>query len=177
MYDGVDDHFLLLAHTKKQDHTKWANEALGSYLGLLDVCAATTSVLSQSMEDMQHLLSIFHRRRDLNDFGSYPSSRNKAMKVAHNPLKDMEAIKNKKSLPAAIDRDQETVDIVGMSNEVEALTLAVLEALLSYVVGTARPRNRSIVVKLTHKKRLVCHGINEFRKVKEELSSFIALEM
>ncbi|KAA8546164.1 hypothetical protein F0562_020942 [Nyssa sinensis] len=138
LYDCVDD-LLLLPHTQQaffqERHEKWVGEALEGHLTLLDVCATAKDVLSQKKQNVQQLLSILRRRRDANDFGGYLTSRTKEKKVIQKSLKDLKNIKNKRTL-LVMDKDHETVPIVSMLNEVEAVTLAVFESLLSYIAGT-----------------------------------------
>ncbi|XP_059649961.1 uncharacterized protein LOC132295681 [Cornus florida] len=173
LYDCVDD-LLLLPHTQQvfaQEHSqKWVDEALAGHLRLLDVCAIAKDVFSQTKQDVQNLLSILRRRRDANDFGEYLSSQKKVKKVIQKSLKDLKRIRNIESL-LALDKDHQTVAIFRMLNEVEVVTVAAFESLLSYIVGSkvqSRPSGWSLVSKMMHQKSVSWQNetdTNEFEKV------------
>ncbi|KAH7853073.1 hypothetical protein Vadar_032958 [Vaccinium darrowii] len=84
LYDCVDD-LLLLPHTQQrlgQDcNKKSVEEALDGYLRLLDACAATKEIFSQTKEDVKEQLSILRRKRDAGDFGGYVASRKKVKQL------------------------------------------------------------------------------------------------
>ncbi|KAA8546161.1 hypothetical protein F0562_020945 [Nyssa sinensis] len=140
LYDCMDD-LLLLPQTQQaflqERHEKWVGEALEGHLTLLDVCATAKDVFSQTRQNVQQLLSTLRRKRDPNDFGGYLISRKKEKKVIQKSIKDLKIIKNKHTL-LAMNKDHETVAIVSMLNEVEAVTLDVFESLLSYTAGTKK---------------------------------------
>ncbi|KAL7207066.1 hypothetical protein ACSBR2_019709 [Camellia fascicularis] len=52
LYNCVDD-LLLLPHTEQESNKRWVEEALDGYLRLLDVCATTRDVLSQTKQHVQ----------------------------------------------------------------------------------------------------------------------------
>ncbi|XP_059649964.1 uncharacterized protein LOC132295683 [Cornus florida] len=183
LYDCVDE-LLLLPHTQQvfaqQRHEKWVDEALDRYVRLLDVCAIAKDVFSQAKQDVQELLSILRRRRDTNDFGDYLSSRKKAKKVIQKCLKNLKgAFRNNESI-ISLDNDHETMAIVSMLSQVEAVTLNVCESMLSYTAGTkvqSRPSRWSLVSKLMHKKNASGQDeetdMNEFDNVDAALHSLI----
>ncbi|XP_059649962.1 uncharacterized protein LOC132295682 [Cornus florida] len=109
-------------------------------------------------------------RRDANDFGAYLTSQKKVKKVIQKSLKDLKRIRNNESL-LALDKDHETVAIVSMLNEVEAVTVAAFESLLSHIVASkvqSRLSGWSLVSKLMHQKSVSQQDeteMNEFEKV------------
>ncbi|XP_059647406.1 uncharacterized protein LOC132293796 [Cornus florida] len=179
LYDCVDA-WLLLPQTQQvfaqERNQKWVDEALAGHLRLLDVCAIAKDVFSQTKQDVQQLLSILRRRRDANEFGEYLSSQKKVKKVIQKSLKDLEKIRNNESL-LALDKDHQTVAIVSMLTEVEAVTVTAFESLLSSIVGSkvqSRPSGWSLVSKLMHQKSVSQQDetdMNEFEKVAAALRS------
>ncbi|KAI8553925.1 hypothetical protein RHMOL_Rhmol05G0054500 [Rhododendron molle] len=156
----------------RESNGKWVGEALDGYLWLLDACAATTDIFSQTKENVKEQLSVLRRKRDSSDFGGYLASRNKAKKVIQKLLKDLKSIESKDTLNVpALDKDQETVATFGMLKEVEAVTVSLLKSLLCYILGMnvkSRRSGWSLVSKLIHHKRAACQAketvISEFEK-------------
>ncbi|XP_058216631.1 uncharacterized protein LOC131327484 [Rhododendron vialii] len=154
MYDRLDD-LLLLPHTQQsfaqQRHEKWVEVMLEKYLRLLDMCATTKDVSSQTKQDLQGLLLILRRRRVADDFSGYLNSRKKAKKVIQKSLKDLKSIKTKHTI-VGLGKSQELLDSL---NEVEAATIGLLESFLSYISGTkadSRLSAFSLASKLVHRK-------------------------
>ncbi|XP_057500913.1 uncharacterized protein LOC130784959 [Actinidia eriantha] len=52
LYDCVND-LLLLPHTRQICNEKWAEEVLGGYLKVLDACATTKDIFSQTKEEVK----------------------------------------------------------------------------------------------------------------------------
>ncbi|XP_059649966.1 uncharacterized protein LOC132295685 [Cornus florida] len=169
-----------LCRVKASEATSISNRLSGLeelYLRLLDVCAIAKDVFSQAKQDVQELLSILRRRRDTNGFGDYFSSRKKAKKLIQKCLKDLKSnFRNNQSL-TSLDNDHETMAIVSMFNEVEAVTLTMFESMLSYATGTkvqSRPSRWSLMSKLMHQKNAPGQDeetdLNEFEKVDAAMS-------
>ncbi|KAH7852329.1 hypothetical protein Vadar_023487 [Vaccinium darrowii] len=175
-YNCVDD-LLLLPHMQQrlgqECIEKSVEEALDGYLRLLDACAATKNMFSQTKEDIKAQLSILRRRRDASDFGGYLASRRKAKKVIQNLLKDLKRIENKDILfGLVLDRDHETGATFSMLKEVEAATVSALESLLCYALGRkvlSRGSGWSLVSKLMPQKRATCQEkktvVSEFENI------------
>ncbi|XP_059627685.1 uncharacterized protein LOC132270526 [Cornus florida] len=156
--------------------SKWVDEALDGFLRLLDVFGTVRDVLSQTKENVPELLSVLRRRRDANRFGGCLANRKK---VIQKSLKDLKSIKNKHASLVAMDKDH--VATVSMLKEVEAVTVVVLESLLSYIMGTkveSRSRSWFLVSKLMQQKRIACEDeetdANMFEKVDAALHSLMA---
>ncbi|XP_052193859.1 uncharacterized protein LOC127802193 [Diospyros lotus] len=173
MYSCLDD-LLLLPNTQealaKRCHEKWVEEVLDGYLSLLDVCATAKDVSSQSKQGVQDLLSIIRRRRDPNELGVYLTSRKKVKKLIQKSLMGLKNIKRRHTILAS-DKGNE---ICTMLNDVEAATYAVMESLLSYVVGAKAQSRFSLVSKLLHSKTVDVQDdetrTNEFEKVDNTLA-------
>ncbi|KAI8553921.1 hypothetical protein RHMOL_Rhmol05G0054100 [Rhododendron molle] len=185
LYDCVDD-LLLLPQTQqrlaRESNEKRIGEALDGYLRLLDACAATKDVFSQTKEDVKEQLSVLRRKRDASDIGGYLASRKKAKKVIQKLLKDLKSIENKDTINVPVlDKDHESVATFSMLNEVEAVTVSALESLLCYTLGTnVQSRSGwSLVSKLIHHKRATCQSketfITEFEKLDAAVHSPISI--
>ncbi|XP_059649965.1 uncharacterized protein LOC132295684 [Cornus florida] len=172
-----------LCRVKASEATSISNRLSGLeelYLRLLDVCAIVKDVFSQAKQDVQELLSVLRRRRDTNGFGEYITSRKKAKKVIQKCLKNLKStFRNNQSLPS-LDNHNETMAIVSMLSQVEAVTLSVFESMLSYTAGTkvqSRPSRWSLVSKLMHQKNVSDQDeetdMKEFDKVDAALNSLI----
>ncbi|KAH7851189.1 hypothetical protein Vadar_008386 [Vaccinium darrowii] len=176
LYDFVDD-LLLLPQTRKslgrQCNGKFFEEALDGYLRLLDTCAATKDIISQTKEDVKEQLSNLRRKRDATDFGGYLNSRKKVKKAIQKLLNYSKRIVNKGMLlNLAMDKDHETVATFSMLKEVEAVTVSALESLLCYASGTkvqSRESGWCLVSKLMHHKKAACQMketiVGEFEKI------------
>ncbi|KAI8553932.1 hypothetical protein RHMOL_Rhmol05G0055200 [Rhododendron molle] len=115
------------------------------YLWLLDICAASKDVSTQTKQDVQNLLSILRRRRGSNDFAGYLTSGKKAKKAIQKSLRDL------KSTITAFEKSHEIFEISSLLNEVEAATIGVFESSLSYIAGAkveSRVSGFSLVSKL-----------------------------
>ncbi|XP_058216621.1 uncharacterized protein LOC131327474 [Rhododendron vialii] len=185
LYDCVDD-LLLLPQTQqrlaRESNEKWVGEALDGYLRLLDACAATKDIFSQTKEDVKEQLSILRRKRDASDIGGYLASRKKAKKVIQKLLKDLKRIENKDTLNVpSLDKDHESIATFRMLNEVEAVTVSALESLLCHTLGmNVQSRSGwSLVSKLIHHKRATCQAketfISEFEKLDAAVHSPISI--
>ncbi|RZC80064.1 hypothetical protein C5167_042639 [Papaver somniferum] len=121
---------------------------------LLDVCGAVKDVSSQMKQSAQDLQSSI--RRQSNELDAYMTSRKKACKVIQKCLSDIKKNTNKNN------------DLVtNVLTEVEAITLAVFESILSFL---SAPKQRSLVSKLTTKSATQ-QVVNEVTKVDVALKS------
>ncbi|KAI3834735.1 hypothetical protein MKX03_013988 [Papaver bracteatum] len=117
---------------------------------LLDVCGTIKDVSSQMKQSSQDLQSSI--RRKSNEFDAYMSSRKKYCKVIQKCLSDIKKNTNKNN------------DVI---TEVEAITFAVFESVLSFL---SAPKQRSLVSKLTTK-TATQQVVNEVTKVDFALKS------
>ncbi|KAI3900094.1 hypothetical protein MKW98_000994 [Papaver atlanticum] len=121
---------------------------------LLDVCATIKDVLSMMKQTAQDLQSSIRRRS--NEFDAYMISRKKVCKIIQKCLSDLKKNTNKNN------------DVVAdILTEVEAITLAVFESVLSFL---SAPKQRSLVSKLTTKSATQ-QVVNEVTKVDVALKS------
>ncbi|KAK9287305.1 hypothetical protein L1049_015718 [Liquidambar formosana] len=185
LYDCVDELLLLPLPQlvlAQERHEKWVDEVFDGSLRLLDVCGTTKDVLLQTKENAQELQSILRRRRGddsglANGVGEYLTSRKKAKKVIRKSLRDLKS----KCIFSPLDKDHDTLAVVGMLREVEEATLTVLESFLSFIYGLkaqSKPSSWSLISKLLHSKRVVCEEyateINEFEVVDAALHTLVS---
>lgn len=177
LHDHVDK-LLQLPLTQQtlaqEHHAQWAEELLNGSVRLLDVCGIAKDVLLQTKECTNEIQSFMRRRRGGDaEFGrevrNYLVSRKSIKKAIHKTLKGMESKCNNKTI--------ETVAMVNMLSEVEAVTLSVFESLLSFVAGPKLPSKSSgwfLVSKLVHPKRVSCEDEEtKLEKVDAALQSLL----
>ncbi|KAA3460869.1 DUF241 domain protein [Gossypium australe] len=129
-------------------------ELLDGSLMLLDVCTTAKDALLQTKECTQELQSILRRRRGAeelaNEFKKYLTSRKAMKKAIYKALKNLKHIQNKLSTPG------ENGAVISVLRDVEAVTISVLESVLSLISGPEAESKSSLwslVSKLIHKKK------------------------
>ncbi|OMO92009.1 hypothetical protein COLO4_17954 [Corchorus olitorius] len=159
-----------------QEHQRKSVEQLldGSLL-LLDVCSTAKDALLQTKECTQQLQSILRRRRGVEGLSGevrkYLTSRKAVKKAICKALKNLKNMENK---------DGENGDVITILRQVEAVTVSVLESLLSFVSGPeaeSKMSRWSLVSKLTHQKKVASEedeqNTNEIANVEATLRSFV----
>ncbi|KAJ6692958.1 BPS1-LIKE PROTEIN [Salix purpurea] len=188
LHDCVDK-LILLPSTQKslsqEQNEKWIDDVLDGSLRVLDVCSVATDALLQTKECAQELQSIMRRRRG-NEIGvsseikRYLTSRKMVKNTIHKASRGLKYLENKSSLSPS-NKYHEAVAVVSMLKEVEAVTLTVLESLMTLISGGAKAQSKlggwSLVSKLTHHKRIACEAeeteVNEFEKLDSALHTLI----
>ncbi|KAL1541194.1 hypothetical protein AAHA92_25447 [Salvia divinorum] len=136
LYNCLDD-LLLLHHThhlfSRESHHKWVHQVLDGYLSLVDACATAIDILSHAKEHILHLHSFLRRRRDSDHLCA---SRKTAKKMIHKTLRHITSLKHKPSVLALADKDTDTIAVISMLKETEAVTLDLIESLLCSVSGS-----------------------------------------
>ncbi|KAM5562697.1 hypothetical protein ABKV19_017747 [Rosa sericea] len=182
LHDCVD-RLLQLPLTQKalaqEQHQKWANELLDGSLRILDVCSTSKDALMKTKENVQDLQSIIRRNRGdesavlTSEARKYLISRKAVKKALHKALGNMKGMANR-SL-SSCNKDQETINIVSKLKDVEAVTLAMFESVLSFISGPkSKPYSWSLVSKMVQSNRIVCEEetkVNEFADVDAALKS------
>ncbi|CAN6544769.1 unnamed protein product [Malus baccata var. baccata] len=122
----------------QEQNDKFANELLDGSIRLLEVCATAKDSLSQSKECIQDLQSIIRRRGGESALTSkvrkYMASRKMVKKAIHKAMVNLKGMKNRSAF-SSLNNDNETVAIISKLRDVEAVTLAVFESLLSFISG------------------------------------------
>ncbi|KAA3475119.1 hypothetical protein EPI10_025342 [Gossypium australe] len=154
-----------LAQEKQREMVE---ELLDGSLMLLDVCTTAKVALLQTKECTQELQSILRRRHGAeglaNEFRKYLISRKAMKKAICKALKNLKHIQNKLSTPG------ENGAVISILRDVEAVTIGVLESVLSFISGSeaeSKSSRWSLVSKLMHQKKVMCE---EEQKANEILS-------
>ncbi|KAE8691185.1 putative Eukaryotic translation initiation factor 3 subunit A [Hibiscus syriacus] len=186
LYDSVD--MLLQLSLAQQalaqeQQRKLVEQLLDGSLVLLDVCRTAKDALSQTKECTQELQSILRRRWSVegfvNEVRKYLTSRKAVRKAICKALKNLKHMENKLS-SSSFSKDGERGAVINTLKQVEAVTVSVLESLLSFISGpgTESKLSRwSLVSKFMHQKRVMCEEkeqqANEIVKAEATLCSFI----
>ncbi|KAK8522266.1 hypothetical protein V6N13_115243 [Hibiscus sabdariffa] len=181
LYDYVDM-FLQLPLTQQdlaqEQQRKLVEQLLDESLVLLDVCGAAKDALQQTKECTQELQSILRRRRGVeglaNEVRKYLTSRKAARKAICKAIKNLKHMENKLT-SSSFSKDGETGAVISTLKQVEAVTISVLESLLSFISGPeaeSKTSRWSLVSKLMHQKRVMCE---EEQKTKEIANAEAAL--
>ncbi|CAL2279837.1 unnamed protein product [Prunus armeniaca] len=132
----------------QEQNEKWANEILDGSLRLLDVCSSAKDVILQTKDCTQNLQSIIRRRRAgetaavTSEVRKYLTPRKMVKKTINKAVGCLKAIANKFAF-SSVNKDHEKL------REVEAVTLAVFESLLSSISGPkAKTSSWSLVSKI-----------------------------
>ncbi|ONH92441.1 hypothetical protein PRUPE_8G175800, partial [Prunus persica] len=157
LYDCVD-RLLQLPLTQQalaqEQNEKLANEILDGSVRLLDVCSSAKDVILQTKECVR----------------KYLTSRKMVKKTINKAVGSLKAIANKFA-SSSLNKDHEKL------REVEAVTLAVFESLLSCISGPkSKTSSWSLVSKIMQSKKVACEEeaeANEFAQVDAALNSLI----
>ncbi|KAI3446322.1 hypothetical protein Pfo_002987 [Paulownia fortunei] len=172
LYSNVDD-MLLLPHIhqiiSQESQEKWVEQILDGYIRLLDACSSAKDLISHTKQDVQELFSAL-RRKDVQGIHCYLTSRRRSKKMIQKSLKNLRSFRSKNNVLFS-DKDHETMSLVSMLKESESVSFAMLESLLSYMMGTkvhASSTGWSLVSKLMQSKKASYQGteanLNEFKK-------------
>ncbi|XP_062120248.1 uncharacterized protein LOC133834573 [Humulus lupulus] len=159
---------------------KWVDELVEGSLRILDMCSAAKDAVLHTKECAREVQSIMRRRRGaevglVGEVRKYSASRKVVKKAIRKALENMKAAARSASYPSNKE-SVETMALISVLKEVEAVTLSVFESLLCFVSG---PKSQtmmsgwSLVSKLVYKKKVSCEeeeaDVNEFAKVDEVL--------
>ncbi|TYJ03538.1 hypothetical protein E1A91_A12G034700v1 [Gossypium mustelinum] len=156
-----------LAQEKQREMVK---ELLDGSLMLLDVCTTAKDALFQTKECTQELQSILRKRCGAeglaNEFRKYLTSRKAMKKAICKALQNLKHIvENKLSTPG------ENGAVISVLRDVEAVTISVLESVLSFISrpeAESKSSRWSLVSKLMHQKKEMCE---EEQKANEILNA------
>ncbi|GMI88009.1 hypothetical protein like AT2G17080 [Hibiscus trionum] len=186
LYDYVDM-FLQLPLTQQdlaqEQQRKLVEQLLDGSLVLLDVCGTAKDALQQTKECTQELQSILRRRRGVeglaNEVRKYLTSRMAARKAICKALKNLKHMENKLSC-SSFSKDGEIGSVISTLKQVEAVTISVLESLVSFISAPeakSKTSQWSLVSKLMHQKRVMCEEeeqkTNEIANAEAALRSFV----
>ncbi|XVF00786.1 hypothetical protein REPUB_Repub04eG0031500 [Reevesia pubescens] len=155
-------HLPLTQQTLAQEqHRKWVEELLDGSLMVLDVCSIAKDGLLLTKNCTQELQSILRRRRAaelglVNEVKKYLTSRKSVKKAICKALKNLKQMETK-FYNSSFNKDSENGAVISILREVEAITVRVLESLLSFIAGPdaeSKLCRWSLVSKLMHQKRV-----------------------
>ncbi|KAB5541645.1 hypothetical protein DKX38_014619 [Salix brachista] len=181
LYDSVDK-FLQLPLTQqslaREQNRKCVDEILEGSLRILDACNSTKDALLQSKEYIRELQSVIRRRQGGVDgeIRKYMASRKVVKKLIKKALKNMKSAGNKCTFS---NEDPE----ITMLREVESISLALFESLLSFISEPkpeAKKSGWSLVSKLINHHGIACEeeetNVNEFAMADSALQSLISCQ-
>ncbi|GMI68543.1 hypothetical protein like AT2G17080 [Hibiscus trionum] len=186
LYDSVDMllQFPLAQQALAQEQQrKLVEQLLDGSLMLLDVCGTAKDALLQTKECTQELQSVLRRRRGVeglaNEVRKYLTSRKAVRKAICKALKNLKNMENKLR-SSSFSNDDETNAVINSLKQVEAVTISVLESLLSFISrpeAESKPSRWSLVSKFMHQKRVICEDeeqkANELENADATLRSLI----
>ncbi|KAK8717192.1 hypothetical protein V6N13_044469 [Hibiscus sabdariffa] len=165
LYDSVDMLLQLpLAQQAlaQEQQRKSVEQLLDGSLMLLDVCGTAKDALLQTKECTQELQSVLRRRRGVeglaDEVRKYLTSRKAVRKAICKSLKNLKHMENRLS-SSSFNNDDETIAMISTLKQVEAVTIRVLESLLSFISGTEAESKSSrwfLVSKFMHQKKVIC---------------------
>ena len=166
---------------------KWVDELVDGTLRVLDMCSAAKDAVLHTKECAREVQSIMRRRRGAEvglagEVRKYLVSRKVVKKAIRKALENMKASAKSTSSPANKD-SVETMALISVLREVEAVTLEVFESLMCFISGPkaqTKLNGWSLVSKLVYKKNVGCdeeeNDVNEFAKVEEALQHLMCHE-
>ncbi|XVE67279.1 hypothetical protein DITRI_Ditri08aG0147900 [Diplodiscus trichospermus] len=171
----------------QEQNRKWVEELLDGSLMLLDVSSTAKDALLQTKECTQQLQSVLRRRRGpemglVNEVRKYLTSRKAMKKAICKALKNLKQMETKFNI-SSFNKDGENGTGISILRDVEAVTVRVLESLLSFISGpdaASKLSHWSLVSKLMHQKRVMCEEeeekTNEIANAEAALRSLIKSE-
>ncbi|XP_062119179.1 uncharacterized protein LOC133832899 [Humulus lupulus] len=149
---------------------KWVDELVDGSLRLLDMCSAGKDAVLHTKECARDIQSTMRRKVSLeSEIKKYSASRKVVKKAIQKALGGLKVVESKCTF-SPTNKDSEITAFVGVFREVEAVTLATFESLLSFISGPkthSKLNGWSLVSKLMQSKRVGCDDdvVNEFAKV------------
>uniref|UniRef100_A0A803NQZ2 Uncharacterized protein n=1 Tax=Cannabis sativa TaxID=3483 RepID=A0A803NQZ2_CANSA len=160
---------------------KWVDELVDGSLRLLDLCSAAKDAVLHTKECARDIQSTMRRKVSLeNEIRKYSASRKVVKKAIQKALGSLKGFESKSSVSPS-NNDGEITALVSVMREVEAVTLAAFESLLSFISGPkthSKLGGWSLVSKLMQSKRVGCDEdvVNEFAKVDAALNNLMSNE-
>uniref|UniRef100_A0A803NR08 DUF241 domain protein n=1 Tax=Cannabis sativa TaxID=3483 RepID=A0A803NR08_CANSA len=155
---------------------KWVDELVDGSLRLLDICSVAKDAVLHTKECARDIQSTMRRKVSLeSEIKKYSASRKVVKKAIQKALGGLKGAESKYTSSPS-NNDSEISALVGVFREVEVITLATFESLMSFVSGPkthSKLNGWSVVSKLMQSKRVGCDDevANEFAKVDAVLLS------
>ncbi|BAT90939.1 hypothetical protein VIGAN_06223600 [Vigna angularis var. angularis] len=166
-------------HRESQEN--WVDELLNGSLRLLDVCTTAKDSLLHTKECMRELQSIMRRRKGgevelRSEIKKFLTSRKVVKKAISKALANLKGTPRKCSMSSPANKDNQTVALVNLMENVEVVTLSAFQTLLHLISGSAQSKSSSwsLVSKLMQTKQVGCSKLAdecEFAQLDEALQS------
>uniref|UniRef100_A0A803NR01 Uncharacterized protein n=1 Tax=Cannabis sativa TaxID=3483 RepID=A0A803NR01_CANSA len=184
LHDCVDNLLCLSLNQQalcKEQNQKCLDEILDGSLRVLDVCNTVKDVLLQTKEATQELQSVMRRRSSAeaelsSEIKKFLASRKVMKKALHKAME-------KRCNFSPLNKDQETVEIVSVLREVESITLAIFQSLISFISGQnsqSKSNKWSLASVMKNSKKVCCEEVmesNKFASVDVALSIFVGQKL
>ncbi|KAM6558529.1 hypothetical protein CsatA_027768 [Cannabis sativa] len=184
LHDCVDNLLCLPLNQQalcKEQNQKCLDEILDGSLRVLDVCNTVKDVLLQTKEATQELESVMRRRSSAeaelsSEIKKFLASRKVMKKALHKAME-------KRCNFSPLNKDQETVEIVSVLREVESITLAIFQSLISFISGQnsqSKSNKWSLASVMKNSKKVCCEEVmesNKFASVDVALSIFVGQKL
>ncbi|PON78502.1 hypothetical protein TorRG33x02_238230 [Trema orientale] len=160
---------------------KWVDELVDGSLRLLDICSTAKDAVLHTKECAREMQLIMRRKVNLeNEIKKYSASRKVVKKAIQKALGSLKGVESKSSFSPS-NKESEITTLVSVLREVEAVTFASFETLLSFISGQkahSKLGGWSLVSKLVQSKRVGCDEevVNEFAKVDVALHCIMSQE-
>ncbi|XP_027357061.1 uncharacterized protein LOC113866368 [Abrus precatorius] len=158
----------------------WVDELLNGSLRLLDVCTATKDSLLHTKECMRELQSIMRRRKggevELKaEIKKFLASRKVVKKAISKALTNLKGTTKNCNI-SSTNKENQTLALVSLLENVEVVTLSTFQALLHFISGTTQSKSSNwlLVSKLMQTKKVACSQLvdeSEFAQLDEALQS------
>ncbi|GMN38274.1 hypothetical protein TIFTF001_007501 [Ficus carica] len=167
---------------------QWVDQLVDGSLSLLDLCSAAKDAVLHTKECAREIQSIMRRRRGAevsleSQIRKYSASRKVVKKAIRKALHTLNGVETKSSFSPS-NNDNETAALISVLREVEAVTHAVFQSLLSFISGPKEQTKLggwTLVSNILHSKRVgseeEAQHVNEFTKVDVALHSLMGHEM
>ncbi|EXB95392.1 hypothetical protein L484_014365 [Morus notabilis] len=167
---------------------QWIDQLVDGSLRLLDLCSSAKDAVLHTKECARDIQSIMHRRRGAevgleSEISKYLASRKVVKRALNKALGSLKSVETKSSFSDLSNKDGETIALISVLKEVEVVTLAVFESLLSFISGPKAQTKLggwSLVSKIMHSKRVGCEEeqqVNEFAKVDAAMHRLMSHKM
>ncbi|XP_015903041.3 uncharacterized protein LOC107435927 [Ziziphus jujuba] len=165
----------------QEQHQKWIDQILDGSLRFLDICNIAKDSLLQTKESTQELQSTIRRKRGGNielssEVKKFLTSRKVVKKAIQKAVEQLKCIENN-----TFKKDNETIAIVSMLREVQGITLAIFESLLSFISGEkskSKLGGWSFISSIMHHNRVEEESqLNDFSRVEAALKFLMSPKM
>ncbi|KAK7341469.1 hypothetical protein VNO80_24399 [Phaseolus coccineus] len=165
----------------RESQEKWVDELLNGSLRLLDVCTTAKDSLLHTKECMRELQSMMRRRKggevELRaEIKKFLTSRKVVKKAISKALANLKGGSTRKCSLSLANKDNQTVALINLLENVEVVTLSTFQTLLHLISGTTQSKSSNwiLVSKLLQTKKVGCSKLadeREFAQLDEALQS------